>query len=230
MRLVAQKTRLPVTPVDDESSRQGVFRRHGPLFPTTIRCIICGPSNAGKTNLMIRLLEDPNGLRFENVYVYSRSLHQPKYQRLARVLQRVKGVGYFPYRDSEGIVATKDAKKNSVFIFDDIACDKQDVMREYFCMGRHNNIDAFYLCQSYARIPKQLVRDNTNLLAIFKQDATNLRHIYDDHVIADCSFQEFLDMANLAWGDKYSFLAIDKDSPRDDGRYRKNFDMFIKRN
>ena len=96
-------------------------------------------------------------------------------------------------------------------------------------MGHHNNIDAFYLCQSYARIPKQLVRDNTNLLAIFKQDATNLRHIYDDHVIADCSFQEFLDMANLALVDKYSFLAIDNDSPRDDGRYRKNFDMFIKR-
>lgn len=55
--------------------------KHGPLFPASIRAIICGPSGCGKTNVMVSLLEEPHGLRFENVYVYSKSLDQPKYKR-----------------------------------------------------------------------------------------------------------------------------------------------------
>ncbi|EZA55673.1 hypothetical protein X777_04182 [Ooceraea biroi] len=36
-------------------------------------------------------------------------------------------------------------------------------MREHFSMGRHSLVDCFYLCQTYARIPKHLLRDNANL-------------------------------------------------------------------
>ncbi len=50
--------------------------RHSELLPNTIRAIICGPRNSGKTNVMLSLLTDPNGLRFENVSVYSKSLYQ----------------------------------------------------------------------------------------------------------------------------------------------------------
>jgi len=31
-------------------------------------------------------------------------------------------------------------------IFDDVACEKQNNIRSDFCMGRHKNIDSFYLC------------------------------------------------------------------------------------
>ena len=31
-------------------------------------------------------------------------------------------------------------------IFDDIACEKQDSVRAFFCMGRHKKVDCFYLC------------------------------------------------------------------------------------
>ncbi|KYN29961.1 hypothetical protein ALC57_00577 [Trachymyrmex cornetzi] len=61
-------------------------RKHGEMLPNTIRAIICGPSNCGKTNVLISLLESPNGVRFENVYVYSKSLQQPKYQYLENFL------------------------------------------------------------------------------------------------------------------------------------------------
>lgn len=33
-------------------------RRHGDLLPNTIRGIICGPSNCGKTNVILSLLLD----------------------------------------------------------------------------------------------------------------------------------------------------------------------------
>ncbi|KAL7298968.1 hypothetical protein TKK_0008068 [Trichogramma kaykai] len=58
-------------------------------------------------------------------------------------------------------------------------------------MGRHKNVDSFYLCQSYAHVPKHLVRDNVNLLVIFRQDDVDLRHIYNDHVNTDMSYPVF---------------------------------------
>lgn len=199
--------------------------RHGSLLPDSIRCIICGPSNCGKTNIAISLLIHPHGLRFKNVYVYSKSLYQPKYEFLRKVLSSL--VGYHEFKDSDVIMPPAQAKINSVFIFDDVACDNQSVMRDYFSMGRHKQIDSFYLCQTYTRIPKHLIRDNANLLILFKQDDMNLRHVYSDHVNTDMSFEDFKRMCSVCWKDKYGFLVIDKDSDIGHGRYRKEFDEYI---
>ena len=112
-------------------------------------------------------------------------------------------------------------------MFDDIACEKQDNVRALFCMGRHKKVDCFYLCQSHAHIPKHLVRDNVNFLAIFRQDEMNLKHVYEDHVNSDMGFTHFKDLCSKCWrDDKYGFLIIDKDRPMNGGRYRKGFDCF----
>ena len=92
---------------------------------------------------MISLLEHPNGLKFENIYLYSKSLYQPKYIYLEKLLKPVKGIGYYKFSNGEKIINPSQAKPHSIFIFDDVACNKQDVMREYFSMGRHNNINFF---------------------------------------------------------------------------------------
>jgi len=44
-------------------------RKHSAMIPSTIRAIVCGPSNCDKTNVLISLLESPHGVRFENVYI-----------------------------------------------------------------------------------------------------------------------------------------------------------------
>ncbi|KAK2578304.1 hypothetical protein KPH14_011926 [Odynerus spinipes] len=93
-------------------------------------------------------------------------------------------------------------------------------------MGRHGNIDSFYLCQTYAKIPKHLIRDNANLPILFKQDATNLWYVYNDHVNTDMSYEKFCDLCANCWEEKYGFLVIDKDSPQHRGRYRKGFNCF----
>lgn len=41
-----------------------------------------------------------------------------------------------------------DIKLNSVMIFDDKACAKQNFIRNYFIIGRHNDVDTFYLRQN----------------------------------------------------------------------------------
>jgi len=94
-------------------------------------------------------------------------------------------------------------------------------------MGRHKHIDSFYLCQTYTKIPKHLIRDNANLIIIFKQDEMNIKHIYNDHVIGDMTFKQFIKICEECWKQKYEFVLISKDNDIDKGRYRKGFDSFI---
>lgn len=226
MRLVKQNFSLPVKNHDIETEN---FRKHGDLFPgDSKRCLIIGPSGCGKTNVMLSLIEEPHGLRFENVYIYSKSLNQPKYYYLRELLEPLKEIGYFASEYETEILPPSEIKPNSVIIFDDVVCSDQSVIRSYYSFGRHKCTDCFYLCQTYSSIPKQLIRDNANLLIIFQQDTTNLKHIYDDHVNVDMSFQKFKDICSACWSERYGFLVIDKDSPLNFGRYRKGFDQFIK--
>lgn len=227
MEFVRQPYSIRVKNIDDKTRVGGACpSRHGRMLPNTIRGIICGPSNCGKTNVMLSLLESTHGVRFENVYVYSKSLHQPKYQYLEKLFGLIDDIGYYTFSDNCAIVPPSEALPNSIFIFDDIACDKQDAIREYFAMGRHSKVDCFYLCQTYAKIPKHLIRDNANLLILFKQDGTNLKHVYTDHVNTDMTFEDFCKLCRACWQQKYGFLVIDKDSEIDSGRYRRGFNEF----
>lgn len=129
--------------------------------------------------------------------------------------------------DRGNILHPQKAKTYSVIVFDDVATDNQSVMRDYFSFGRHRHIDCFYLCQTYSSIPKQLIRDNANMIIVFRQDGTNLKHVYDDHVNTDMSFDQFKKVCSLCWKDAYGFLVIDKDGELNNGRYRKGMDVYI---
>lgn len=229
MRCVKQSISLPVQNVDENLENvKNHPKRHSELLPNTIRSIICGPSNCGKTNVLLSLIENPNGLKFENVYIFSKSLEQEKYKYLEKILKPIKGLGFFKFSSSDDVIPPSDAKPNSIFIFDDIICDKQDNIKNYFCMGRHRGVDSFYLTQTYTRIPKHLIRDNANFIIIFKQDDLNLKHIFNDYSVAcDMKFDEFRNMCNMCWREKYGFVVIDLDSEPNNGRYRKGFDSFF---
>lgn len=225
MRIEKQNFSLPIKNHDISINE---FNKHGQLFGGNCkRGIIIGPSGCGKTNVIISLLENVNGLRFENIYVYSKSLNQEKYEYLRKLLKPMREIGYFENDNEENIINPNNIKPNSVIIFDDIVCCNQSIMRDYFCFGRHKNVDCFYLSQTYSAIPKQLIRDNANLLVIFQQDQTNFKHIYDDHVNVDMSLQKFKELCSICWKDKYGFVVIDKDCNINSGRYRKGFDSFM---
>lgn len=228
MRFIKQQDTLNVCNADSKLlNNKKKEARHSNLLPDSIRCLVVGPSNCGKTNVMLALLEHSNGLKFENIYIYSKSLYQQKYVYLKKLLTSIKGLGYYTFSNNCDIIPPEEAKPNSIFIFDDVACDKQHNIRAYFCMGRHNNIDSFYLCQTYTHIPKHLIRDNANFFIIFKQDNLNLKHIYNDHVNSDMQFDKFLEICSECWLNNYCFLVIDKDRPLNRGRYRRGFDTFI---
>lgn len=227
MKLIRQPVSLEVKNINYKEKYYFKQNRHGVLLPDSIRCIICGPSNCGKTNTMINLLLHENGLQFNNIYLYSKTCFQPKYQFLKEVIMRVPEVNIFMFQDDKDVLSLNEALNNSVIIFDDVTCENQNNIRNFFSMGRHKQIDCFYLSQTYSKIPKQLIRDNVNFLIIFKQDDTNLKHIYDEHVNSDLSWDIFRNMCSAIWQDPHTCLIINKDSKLNHGRYRKAFDVFI---
>lgn len=229
MQIEQHSRELPIDNFDEFEESKKCIKKHGDLFPSSCRFLICGPSGCGKSNAFLALLFHHNGLRFENVYIFSKSLYQSKYKLLEEVLNHVDGVGYHPYTENDEIVDPAEAKENSVFIFDDIACDKQNMIRAYYSMGRHKAIDVAYLCQTYSRVPKQLIRDNSNIICLFKQDDLNLKHAFDEHVSPDMSYDCFKELCALCWNHSlHGFLVVVKDFPLHEGRYRIAFDKFIK--
>jgi len=149
MRFIRQSLTICVINSDNSLRTMGgnaEKRKHHAMLSSTICAIVCGPSNCGKTNVLISLLESPHGVRLENVYVYSKLLQQPKYRYLENLLSSIDEIGYFTFSNNGDVVLPSEAHPNSIFVFDNVAYNKQDAVREYFSMGRHSYIDCFYLC------------------------------------------------------------------------------------
>ena len=57
-------------------------RNNSPILPRSIRGLIVGKSGCGKTNLLLNLLLKPELLDYNKLFVYGKSLFQPKYKIL----------------------------------------------------------------------------------------------------------------------------------------------------
>lgn len=231
MRFVKQVIDIPVRNIDDSihTSGKSKNRRHSELLPNSIRCIIAGPSNCGKTNLLVSIIESEHGLKFENVYIYSKTLDQDKYQYLRDLLSPIEEIELQTFSSSDKVLSPNQTKRNSIIIFDDVICDKnQENMRNFYCLGRHRNIDCFYLTQTYTRVSKHLIRDNCNFIILFRQDDMNLKHVYNDMGVAcDMKFDVFRKFCLECWRQKYGFIVIDLDSDVNNGRYRRGFSDYL---
>lgn len=232
MRFSKQLIDIPVNSNnawDPSSLETKQTKRHSTLLPNSIRCIIAGPSNCGKTNLLVNLIVSENGLNFENLYVYSKTLWQTKYKYLKNLLEPIDGVEYHEFSSSDELVAPTDAKPNSIIIFDDVICEKnQDIIKNYYSLGRHRSVDSFYLTTTYTRVGKHLIRDNCNFLILFRQDELNLKHIFNDMGVGcHMKFDQFQKFCFECWGERYGFVVIDLDSEVDCGRYRRGFADYL---
>ena len=87
----------------------------------------------------------------------------------------------------------------------------------------------FYIAQSYFRLPRQTIRENSNFLILFPQDEKNLRHIYEDRCSNDdaVTYELFKKFCTQIWTEQpYNFITIDSTREQNEGKYRKNLDKF----
>ena len=119
--------------------------------------------------------------------------------------------------------ALNDQEKN-LMIFDDCILEKQSKAQSYYTRGRHSSCDCFYISQNYFKLDRQTIRENSNLIILFRQNPKSLAHIHSDHC-GEISFQDFRDFCNRVWSEKYNFVTLDLTNP--ERKYRKNFDQFF---
>lgn len=232
MRFAKQSIDIPVVNTDERTSmRSSKTKRHSDLLPNNLRCIIAGPSGCGKTNVLISLIESEHGLKFENLYLYSKTLDQNKYKYLCEMLRPIKEIGCYTFSASDDIVEPNQMKKNSLIVFDDVINDREinkTVVRNIFTLGRHRNLDVVYIVQSYTKLDKHLIRDNCNFVILFRQDDLNLKHIYNDFgVNADMKFEQFREICLECWREPFGFACISLEHQVNAGRYRKNFNQYL---
>ena len=68
---------------DSNFSATTGYKQGHPSMPADVfRMLICGPSNSGKTNILLHMIYKL--LEFDKVYLFSKKLHQNKYEALLR--------------------------------------------------------------------------------------------------------------------------------------------------
>ena len=118
-------------------------------------------------------------------------------------------------------------EEKNLLILDDCFLGPQNKAEAYYTRGRQNNCDTFYISQSYFRLPRHTVRENTNFIVLFPQDAKNLHHIHADHCDGDMTLDEFKRFCRTVWqSGSHQFVTIDLTSGKLSGKYRKNLDCF----
>ena len=246
------------------NSKRNYPKHHFMLPSPSLRQLIIGSSNCGKTCLLLKLLLNESWLDYNSLYIYGNSLHQPEYKLLKEAFEKGydktdilkfllnnKGdiekfiqeiprkshhpkTNFYSYDSSDILPNPKDinSKKKNLFVFDDIMTNKnQDNVGSFYTRGRHNNCSCIYISQNYHKLPRQTIRTNCNSLILFKIPTKDLRHIYEDIVSNDMSWDEFNNFCEEVFNFPYSFIAINKDADVENGRYIQNFNkVFIPNN
>ena len=192
----------------DPGSSESDYRQGHPCMPADVfRMLICGPSNSGKTNTLLDMLYEL--LEYDKIYLFSKNLHQNKYQNLlqkfAKKINHKVGYEVIEAHGDEIIPLEELPEDNQkIVVFDDLVCEKnQNSIINYFINGRHKNCCVIsYLSQTFYKVPKD-IRINCSHLCIFRLDPKENKRIANeigvDHEVLDRATDE-----------KCSFLYYDK--------------------
>ena len=162
---------------------------------------VIGPSNVGKTYYMLKVLEKIGNKR--PIHIITRSPNQ-----------------YPNYKTSTDIKPI-NKYKGSVVIFDDmLGARNSSQIDEFFTRGRHEDLDVYYISQSYFALPRQSIRNNSDILILFKQTLRDVQSMYYDIGAYDMKYDEFKQMCHKVWDGKYNYLCIDMAKNRNEGKYR----------
>ena len=164
------------------------------------RILIIGFSNCGKTNLKNHILHQKQ----EPIFTITKCLNQ--YPNIkAQTSDEIQPVNEY---------------ENSTAVFDDMLTTKQESEIDlFFTRGIHNNIDIYYISQSYFRLLENTIRNSIKKIILVKQTLRDIILIFHDIAGLDMNLEEWKEICRNAWESEYAFLQIDRFAKVGEGRY-----------
>ena len=169
------------------------------------RTLLVGASFSGKSYLMLKIL---SRMLDRDIYIITKS--PPEQYTNSKI--KIKEI-------SDEIKPLNEYE-NGIIVFDDIlGSSNSKFIDQFFIRGRHNNLDIYYLSQSYFDLPKRTIRNNSNRIILFNQTLKDIEHIYRDVAGYDMNYDEFKELCRKSWDEDYNYLCIDRSKKRDRGKY-----------
>ena len=205
------------------------------------RILIIGGSGKGKTNALLNLINNQQGI--DKIYLYAKDPCEDKYKYLINKRGSV-GLKHFNdpkafieySNDMHGVYKNIDNynpnKENKILIvFDDMVADMinnkklNSIVTELFIGCRKLSMSLVFISQSYFKIPKD-VRDNSTHFFIMKiLNKRDLQKIAINHS-SDINTKDFIEIYRKCTDKPYSFLVIDTTLPSNNPlRFRKNLNI-----
>ena len=202
------------------------YKNKNPDLPQhPYRMLIIGPSNSGKTNILISSIKYSKN--YDKIYLFAKKLDEPLYQRLINHFRDNESEDSEPILEltSSNIsdVPSADAIDESfqnLIIFDDMVTEKNlRSVTDLFIRGRKQNASIIFITQSYYSVPKD-IRLNCDYYILTKIHSK--REITE--IGKDIATDHFLKIYNRATSNEpYSFLVIDRKTHDPKRTFRKNF-------
>ena len=154
------------------------------------RHVIIGPSNVGKTFYMLKVLEKIGSKRPINIITRSPN-QNPNY----KTSKEINPINKY---------------KGSVVIFDDMLGARNSFqIDEFFTRGRHEDLDVYYISQSFFALLRQSIRKNSHRLILFKQTLRDVQSMSYGIGAYDMNYDEFKGMCHKAWNERFNYLCFD---------------------
>ena len=98
---------------------------------------------------------------------------------------------YPNYKTSNEIKPTNKCKGAVVIIDDMLGAKNSSQIDESFRRGRHEDLDVYFISQSYFALPRQSIRKNSDRLILFKQRLWDVQSMYYKIGAYDMKYDEF---------------------------------------
>ena len=159
------------------------------------RTLLVGPSFSGNTYLMLKILSRRSD---RDIFINTRS--PPEQYSNSKI--KFNEIG-------EEIKLLNEYEK-TIIVFDDIlGTSNSKNIDQFFIRGRHNNLDNYYLSQSYFESPKLTIRNHSDKFILFTQTLKDKEKQYRDVGGYDLSYDK------KTWEEKHNYLYIDRSKKRD---------------
>jgi hypothetical protein len=210
------------------------------IMPYFSNTLMVAPTNTGKTNMAINLLDRKEfyGRKFDKIYLFSSTFQQDDLWRSCKTVRKEDMTSIYLQLNDKNIQAVlneqTEAKKsgepiNSLMILDDMMYElhKCKLMQTLLTRNRHFYLTIWITTQKYNTYVSPIIRNNCRFFILFGISNKKEREVILDELSGKVSEQQLEMMWNYARGDHdYNFLVIDTRSPMDK-MFRKQFLSYI---